>query len=161
MTQDTILKVPYDEYKKKTIIRLVICIAAALAVIAVNLTLYFVVTDGTKNLFKVLNIVLDTACCWVILYYALNVLLVRKRLLKIYQNARDLPSDVRGTVKGLYSEQKVYKFDCFTVELETDDGVRKVFVIKGSFEHLLKEGAKVYFALADNVAIGVEVEDEA
>ena len=159
MTQATILKVPYNEYKKKTIIRLIICIAILLAVIAVNITLICTVTRNLKVAFTVINIISDIACGWFLLYYSINVLAVRYRLLKIYQKAREIPAEINGKIVGVSSAQKVFKFDCVTVEVETEEGTRKIFAIKDSLD-ILGVGRTARIVLADNVAIGCEVEDE-
>ena len=160
MTNATVLKMPYGAYKRNTILRLAACIAAAVAVLAVNIALYRLVTEETAVVFTLVNIVLDVACCWVILYLTLNVLLVRQRLLKLYEASADAPVHMEGTVLSLSSPQKVYRFDCLTAALETGEGLRKVFVITGSFERLLTAGARVRLRLSSNVAVSVEVENE-
>ena len=160
MKNTTVLKMPYEAYKKNTILRLAVCIAAAVAVLAVNIVLYRHVTKKTAALFALINTVLDVACCWGILYYTLNVLLVRKRLLKLYKASVDRPLCMEGTVMELSSPQKVYRLDCLTAALDTNEGLRKVFVITGSFEDLLAPGTKVRLKLSSNVAVSVEVEDE-
>ena len=160
MTKATILKISYEDYRKNTVLRLAVCAAAAFVVLAVNIVLYCCVTEATAALFTVINIVLDTVCCWVILYDTLNVLYVRKRLLKLYQSSMDDPAGIEGKVMSLSSPQRVYNFDCLTAELETSGGIRKVFVIAGSFENLLTAGTRVRFKLQNNVAVSAEVENE-
>ena len=161
MTKETILKISYEDYKKSTVLRLAVCVAVVLVVLAVNIVLYCCVTEATAAIFTVINIALDTACCWVILYYTLNVLQVRKRHLKLYKSSMDNPAGIEGKIVNLSSPQRVYNFDCLTVELETSGGIRKVFVITGSFENLLAAGTRVRFKLQNNVAVSAEVENEA
>ena len=161
MTNATILKISYEDYRKNTVLRLAVCVAAAFIVLAVNIVLYCCVTEATAAVFTVINIALDTVCCWVILYYALNVLHIRKRLLKLYKSSMDDPSGMEGKILSLSSPQRVYNFDCLTAELETSGGIRKVFVITGSFENLLTAGTKVRLTLQNNVAVSAEVENEA
>lgn len=160
MINVTVLKMPYEAYKKNTVVRLIICIAAVACIFAVNIVLYRLVSEATARLFTVINIVLDTACCWAVFYYTMNVLLVRNRLLKIYRLSAKNPAWVEGRIVSLSAPQKVYRFDCITAQLETDEGVRKVFIIIGSFEDLLAAGAKVRLKLCDNVAMCAEVENE-
>lgn len=160
MTKATILKISYEDYKKNTVLRLAVCVAAALVVLAVNIVLYCCVTEATAALFTVVNIVLDTVCCWAILYYTLNVLHIRKRLLKLYKSSMDNPAGIEGKVLSLSSPQRVYHFDCLTAELETSGGTRKIFVITGSFEDFLTAGTRVRFKLQNNMAVSAEVENE-
>ena len=160
MTKATILKISYEDYRKNTVLQLAACAAAAFVVLAVNIALYCCVTEATAAIFTVISIALDTVCCWVILYYTLNVLHIRKRLLKLYKSSMDDPAGIEGKILSLSSPQRVYNFDCLTAELETSGVIRKVFVITGSFENLLTAGTRVRFKLQNNMAMSVEAENE-
>lgn len=143
-----------EEYGKKIKKDIIIVTLIAVVAAVVSVVLCVLRTDKTHSIFLALNIVIDIAAAWFIIYFTSMVITPRKKLLSI---AKRIPvgEKVTSRIESVSDNtMRVCGLNCFEV-IFTDN--RKVYVCENG-KIRLNSGSELTFTLVENIVAEVECE---
>lgn len=135
-------------------LNIALCVALIALVLAINLTLLFCCTDKTRLVFTVVNIVTDLLTFFFVYAFCAIKLSYDKKIINIVQQGIQ-KTEITGTVSKVNGNTiKVCGLDMFSANVQTDNGIRKVFFIDDAICEL--SGKTVEIMLFDNVVVSVQ-----
>ncbi len=152
MTQ-TVLGSGKGPFVKRLNRRYGLCVLAALVALGLNLVLTALRNDQNHTALLWLNILLDVAAGWFLIFYISLGILPDRRLLRLYNGSRRA---FGGTVTHITAQTKrVRHMDCYTVTLSGAD-TRQLFLPAGTALEL-KEGEQVTLWAVDGVIVEAQM----
>lgn len=152
----TILGSGREEYRRRLDRKCMLLAAAGIAVLACNVLLVLLRTDGLHMVFLSVNVITDVLLVWAAIAMVHLVILPERRLLSLYR---------RGERSGRVSEGEVTEvaentvciqgFPCYCVQIRQGERVREFYLIEGSFS--LRKGGKYSFGTVENIIYRAEV----
>jgi hypothetical protein len=161
MTQ-TILGKEASAYKKSIRYAIAVLSAAAVMCVVFNLSLILCVSDATKTLFTVLNIVSDVVVFSLIYGYIALILKEKQRKYRLYATKDTYGERISGEILSVKGREIIEKFECMRVLLLENEKQRVIyFPICTNIETLL-QCKQADFLIVNNIAVEVkyEVEDK-
>ncbi len=129
-----------------------ICIATLCVTVVLNVLLTFLRNDQNHSLMLWLNIVLDVAAGWFLIFYISCLIAPKQRLLRLFNGKR---SAFEGTVTAISAEtQRVRNVDCFTVTLTAGETERQFF-LPANTALSLKEKEYVQISAVSNIIVQI------
>ncbi len=148
--KQSILDTDQATFIKKLRIKKIICIAVLCLALGCNLLLTLLRNDQNHTLLLWLNIAIDVAVGWFLIFYISLQIAPRKRLLRICSGTK---STFSGTVTQITTQtQKVRHIDCFTVSLAE---TRRQFFLPVTGALSLTEGMHVQIIVVANVIVEI------
>ncbi len=128
------------------------CIAVLCVAVALNILLTFFRNDRNHTWMLWLNILLDVAAGWFLIFYISLWIAPQQRLLSLYDGKRSI---FEGTViKITEGTQRVRHTDCFTVTFVIDEAERQFF-LPANAALSITEGEQVQISAVSNIIVEI------
>lgn len=153
-----IFNMPFDQFKRKTIIKILLSAVAMIICLVFNIILILFVTEENKPLFTALNILSDIIVFSVLYGYYMVFLNERIKLIRLYSKKQSIGEMITGSALEIKGKERVEKFDCRRITLVNHNTERIVYVIENTLDKYVRIGGMVKFITVNNIAVEAENE---